>query len=80
MLLLIMCFRTNKVLFSSGLGTMMLVYLSASNFEKYYKVSVLGSKNSDATAELHIDPVTGDLYSANNAARGNIGLHSRKAA
>jgi hypothetical protein len=79
MLLIIMCFRTNKVLFSSGLSTLMLIYLSATNFEKYYKVSVLGSKNNDPSAELQIDPVTGDLY-CSNLNRGNIGLHSRKAA
>lgn len=83
---MIMCFRTNKIVFCSGIGMLMLVYLAASNFEKYHKVAILGKQNTiTQEADLHIDPVTGDLYSVNHEARsleikGNIGLHFRKAA
>lgn len=41
-MLCIMCFRTKKILFCCGLGMTTLIYLSASNFEKYYKVALLG--------------------------------------
>lgn len=60
MLLLIMCFRTNKIVFCAGLGMTMLIYLSASNFEKYYSVEQL--KESGSKDCLQLDPVTGDLF------------------
>ena len=42
MLLSLMCLRTKKVLFTFGLGMTMMIYLSASNFEKFNVVSILG--------------------------------------
>lgn len=41
MLLLLMCFRAHKIVYCCGLGMSMLIYLSASNFEKYYCVGLI---------------------------------------
>jgi hypothetical protein len=64
MLLMIMCFRTNKIVYCSGLGMSTLIYLSASNFEKYYAVQKMASGGSKD--HLQLDPVTGDLFQLND--------------
>ena len=60
----------------------MLIYLSASNFEKYYAVEQL--KESGSKDCLQLDPVTGDLFQISDEGtllgHGNVGLHQRKAA
>lgn len=61
----------------------MLIYLSASNFEKYRSVAIM-NQSEKREGDLQLDPVTGSLFRMNDKgeliSNGNVGMHQRKAA